>query len=150
MKIQIDNIAKVFLLISIIVFILSLTQNTYCTSSSDFCDDSPGWLVLLIGIIGVFVGGACLSWLANPFILVSWIIFKDIKYSFIFSLLAVISSGSFLLFNQVIVDEAGNYAEITSYKIGYWLWFSSMIIMLIGNIVRLLPKVLNKTKKISM
>jgi hypothetical protein len=150
MKIQLDNIAKVFLLISIIVFILSLTQNTYCTSSSNSSDELPGWFALLIGIIGVCFGGACLSWLANPFILVSWIIVKNVKYSFIFSLLAAISSGSFLLFNKVIVDEAGNYAEITNYKIGYWLWLSSMIIMLIGNIVRLLLKVSNKTNKISI
>jgi hypothetical protein len=150
MKIQRDNIAKVFLLISIIVFIISLTQNTYCTSSKNSSDDLSGWFVLLIGIIGVFAGGACLSWLANPFILVSWIIVKKTKYSFAFSLLAVICSSSFLLFDKIVVDEAGHYANITHYNIGYWLWLSSMIVMLIGNVVRLLLKVLNKTKKISM
>jgi len=138
MKIKTENIAKVFLLISIIIFIVSLTQNAYCTSNSISCGDSPGWLVLSVGILGVVFGGACLTWLANPFILLSWIIFKKVKYSFIFSLLAFIFSGSFLFFDKIISDEAGNYSKIIHYHTGYWLWFSSMIVMLIGNIFRFL------------
>jgi hypothetical protein len=139
MKIQANNIAKFLLHVSIIVFVISLTQNTYCTSSGS-CEDSPGWLVLLIGTVGVIFGGACLSWLANPFIIFSWIFFKKIKYSFIFSLLAVIDSASFLLFSKIISDEAGNYSEIIHHHTGYWLWLSSMFVMLMGNIIRLLNK----------
>jgi len=147
MKIRTNDISKVFLSVSIIIFIISLTQDAYCTSNSSSCDDSPGWLVLLIGTIGVIFGGACVSWLANPFILLSWIIFKKVKYSFVCSLLAVIFSASFLLFNKIVSDEAGNYSEIVHYHTGYWLWFSSMIVMLMGNIIRLSNE-LSKIRKV--
>ena len=40
---------------------------------------------------------------------------------------------SFLFFSQIISDEAGNYSKITSYKLGYWLWVLSSLIMFAGN-----------------
>ncbi len=42
---------------------------------------------------------------------------------------------SFLLFDEVISDEAGNYSPITQYKLGYWLWVVSSLTMLIGSLL---------------
>jgi hypothetical protein len=140
MKKQFDNMAKFFLCMSIVLFAISLTQKAFCIGNTS-CDDTlPGWLDLLFGAIGVLLGGVYLSWLANPFIFLSWIFLKRIKYSLAFSLLAVITSGSFLLFSEIKNFETGDYDKITHYHTGYWIWLSSMVVMLTGNIIRLLNK----------
>ena len=56
------------------------------------------------------------------------------KLSLPLSLITTIISVSFLFFKEIMINEAGHFGEITGYKLGYWLWISSMIIMLIGNI----------------
>lgn len=80
-------------------------------------------------------GGSGLVWFANPFILVSWIsLFKDVKTSIIFGLLASVFSLSFILFKKVISSEAPAYSTITEYKLGYWLWTISICLFTIGAI----------------
>ena len=131
----IDNKKKLknsILLISISVFIFSLTQKCFCTASN--CGDSI--VVLLFGFLGITTGGAAITWIANPALLISWIfIKKDLKKSLIASIVASTFAVSFLFFESVISDEAGHYSKIINYKIGYWLWLSSCLIMLIGNII---------------
>jgi hypothetical protein len=137
MKILTGNSIRISLWISIIAFAISLTQKTLCTESSISCNDNfGGWFYLLFGIFGIIGGGAYFTWLANPFIFLSWIFYKNNQYSLTFSFLAAIGSGSFLLFKEMPDVEMGG--EITHYHMGYWLWLSSMTIMLIGNTIRLL------------
>ena len=49
------------------------------------------------------------------------------------SILSTILAVSFLLFNKIIVDDSG-LREILNYKAGYWLWLTSSLVMLLGNL----------------
>ncbi len=116
-------------LFSIALFAISLTQKCYCTTST--CGDSI--IVVLIGWLGLFSGGATLTWLANPFLVMSWILLeKNLKASMLFSVLAGLLSLAFLMFDGIVDTEAGHVREIVSYKSGYWLWLSSCWVMLVG------------------
>ena len=73
-------------------------------------------------------------WLANPILFFSWIKFKNKpKTSLVSSIITLILMLSFLLFDEVVNNEAGVPEKITSIKLGYWLWVSSAFIMVIGN-----------------
>lgn len=135
------------------LLLFALNQPCYCTGD---CLNSV--LVLLLGWAGTFVElgamlswvlerlhgntpawpadlGATLTWLANPLLCCSWITLKDQpKWSARLSLLATALSLSFLLFDQVIADEAGHYRQITGYGPGYWLWVSGCLVMLAGSV----------------
>jgi len=125
---------KIFLLLSIGVFIISLTQKSFCTNSN-VCRYFSGFLSLIFGWLGVFILHIpTFPWLANPLLLVSWILFrKKPKVSFILSIVAFILMLSFLLVDEIITNEAGTKSKVVSYELGYWLWLLSSFIMLIGN-----------------
>ncbi|MEO1051405.1 MAG: hypothetical protein AAFX87_12320 [Bacteroidota bacterium] len=55
--------------------------------------------------------------------------------SLILCLLSTLIALSFMLFDEIIDDEAGHYRKITGYELGYWLWISSNAVMLLGNIL---------------
>ncbi len=127
------------LIISIVFFLAALSQKVYCSDGD--CGYLGGGLAALIsGIFGVLAGGACLTWFANPIILVSWITSQKPKISIIFSLLALIIGISFSFFDEIIINEAGHYGEITGYRAGYYLWVLSFMSMVVGNILRLKNK----------
>jgi hypothetical protein len=131
LKRSLFNRDRTILILSIGLFICSLTQPSYCTTTG--CGDSIA--VFISGAIGFLLGGAALTWLANPLLFISWfLINRKPKLSLITSLTATLIALSFLLFKQVINDEAGNYSNIISYKPGYWLWLSSSIAMFGGNL----------------
>jgi len=137
------QVSRLFLICSIGLFVMSLTQPAYSAGRST----APGWLILLVGIFGPFTGGAGLSWLANPFLILSWLTFVEKKVTFLFSFLAVIASSSFLLFTQIMVDEGGGYGPITDRHLGYWLWLFSTIVMLAGNGIGLIDLYFHKPCK---
>ena len=128
---------KILLILSLSLYFVSLTQDGFAINNDYVKGDSPGFLYVLIGGFGLIFGGAGLSWLANPFIMLSWFFsfFKKDIISLAFSVLAVIASCSFLLFDEIIKDEAGNYGQITDYLLGYWLWIGSCILMLVRNLL---------------
>ena len=129
------KLRKLFLVSSIILFLLSLTQKSYCTTST--CGDSI--MVFLLGWAAVMSGGAGLSWLANPLLFASWITLrKNLKTSMFASVFATLLSLSFLLVDSVPDNEAGQKHQIISYKPGYWLWATSSICMLAGTFVLML------------
>ncbi len=131
------HLKLLILVLSLSLFIASLTQKCYCTSNS--CGDSLA--ALLVGIFGVFTGGAGLTWLANPLLFAAWIFWKeDLRFSLWASTVATAVSLSFLSFDTIMVDEAGHYSKIISYQAGYWLWVSSSMTMLLGNLFIRLKK----------
>jgi hypothetical protein len=118
--------------ISIGLYILSLTQDGYCSSGD--CHSSA--MIVLVGILGFFMCPACLSWLANPVLIVSWIALKHkSKASLITSAFASFLSISFLFFDKIVDDESGSLDAITALKSGYWLWMLSCVSMLVGNLI---------------
>lgn len=131
-----NRLYKYLLIFSLLLYLISLTQDTYSVNNEYVPGNSPGFLLVLTGWLGVFFGGADLCWLANPFIVFSWIFAfsKKEKLSFVFSTLAVIASCSFFLFDEILANEAGQYGKITNLHIGYYLWTASCIAMFIGNL----------------
>ncbi len=125
------NYRRVALLLSIGLFVIALTQKSYCTTQS--CGDSLA--VFISGVAGIFFGGAGLCWLANPLVFFSWLFIKKNKASLLLSSISFLIAISFLFFDEIIVTEAGHYAEITEYRLGYWLWISSILVMIIGNLL---------------
>jgi len=121
---------RIVLIVSIALFVASLTQKCYCTTS--YCGDS--FFIFLFGPLGFYLSLAGATWLANPLLITSWIkVSKEPKLSFWTSLLAATISLSFLLFKNVMDNENGDLREIVSYSLGYWLWLASCLSMLIGN-----------------
>jgi len=109
----------------------------YCTTNQ--CGDSI--VVFLMGWLGVLYGGAALTWLANPLLIIGWILtYRNSKYALAVSLFATLICLSFLLFDQIISNEAGHYHPIISYQSGYWLWLSSAAIMFLCHVSLFLLK----------
>ena len=131
-----DKISNYLLLLSIVLFIIACTQKCYCTDN-DCGEYGSGMVVLIIGAFGIFSGGACLAWLANPLILLAWVTAKSPKFSLILSIIALTIGISFLFFDEIIRDEAGHYGKITGYKAGYYLWNLSFISMIVRNYLKL-------------
>jgi hypothetical protein len=126
------TIEQGILLLSVFTYSISLTQECYCFTGS--CGSS--FMALIMGMIGLIFGSANLAWLANPCLFISWFSWKkNNRKSLLASIGALVLMIYFLFFKEIISDEAGNYSEIVSYGLGYWLWIFSACIMLIGNII---------------
>ena len=123
---------KITIYISVIFFIISLTQKSFETIVGP---KSRGVMDFLVGWMGVIMlHPPALVWLANPILILSWVVNKrHKKVSFIFSVASLIIMLSFLLFDKIMVNESGALSKITSIKLGYWLWVSSAFIMVLGN-----------------
>jgi tetratricopeptide (TPR) repeat protein len=126
-----------FIKISIFIFIISLTQTAFCKDQGLDC--WPGLLVFIMGPIAVFTGGpAGYAWFANPFLFLSWVFYKDNKRSLVFSICATIM-GFYFFFCEGINTSEGipsiEGSRIYEYSLGYWLWVSSMVIMVFGNLI---------------
>ncbi|MDR1959786.1 MAG: hypothetical protein LBQ54_12210 [Planctomycetaceae bacterium] len=120
---------------SIILFLLSLIQPAFIVKSGGM---PFGFFLLLFGWLGALMGGVGISWLANPLILVSWVTAGVPRLSFVLSLLAVLFAASFLMFDEIIINEGGGMGKIIGYYSGYWFWLFSMLVMLAGNTIRLI------------
>lgn len=147
-----SKIIKLTIILSATFYISSLTQTAYCTT-----DCKSSLMVLLVGLLGIFkeMGeitnfimdkinghessisnelGATFTWLANPLIIFSLIIFQRSKRTALtLSIISTILILSFMAFDKVIADEAGHYNKVTELNLGYWLWLFSSVIILIGS-----------------
>lgn len=156
MKIN-KTIAWVTFSLSILVFLISLTQTAYYAGS-----DANSLYIFLCGLIGtvvelssiaawiqdIFTGtatyfnqdiGATFTWLANPIYISSLILlFKSPKKALYFSLLGAAIMFSFSLFSKILINENGKYAFIESLGMGYWLWLTSQLTITLGSITALL------------
>ena len=112
--------ARVSLMLSVILFAASLTQEAFCVSG--ICSDWPGWSILLFGALGHA------SWFANPLLGFSWLatLFSRRLPALILALAALALAGSFLFETAVVINEAGMSNPVTGLREGYWLWLASM------------------------
>ncbi len=125
---------KIFLFLSVGVYIISLTQKGFCINGEP-CRYFSGFLDLIFGWLGVFMLHIpAFPWLANLFLFVSWSCSKKKpKASFILSVIAFILMISFLLVDEIISNEAGTKSKVVFYGLGYWLWVLSSLVMFLGN-----------------
>ena len=130
-----QRIRQITLILSISLFAFSLTQKCFCITAE--CVDS--YIALFAGFFGFFgeTWLVNLTWLANPILFMTWILMlqntRHKKLQLTGSILSTILAVSFLLFNKIIVDDSG-LREILNYKAGYWLWLTSSLVMLLGNL----------------
>ena len=112
--------ARVSLMLSVILFAASLTQEAFCVSG--ICSDWPGWSILLFGALGHA------SWFANPLLGFSWLatLFSRRLPALILALAALALAGSFLFETAVVINETGMSNPVTGLREGYWLWLASM------------------------
>ena len=115
---------------SFVIFFISCFSKCFCTAT--FCADSfqallSGWLVVM--------SGAGVAWLANPLLLITWILLlRNNKFALLLSIFATLLSLSFLGIDEVPINEAGGIEKIIKIEIGYWLWLFSCLITFIGSI----------------
>jgi len=126
-----SKLKTVILILTAGFFGFSLFNIAFCTTNG--CRTS--FEAFLIGWLAMLTGGAAISWLANPFLIISFILLtKNKKYAWIFGLTASVFSLLFLKFNAIIANEAGHFYSITKIGIGYWLWLSSCLTAFIGGL----------------
>ncbi|MFD0793152.1 hypothetical protein ACFQZX_05955 [Mucilaginibacter litoreus] len=116
--------------VSCFLYLISLTQNAFCTE----LDCIKSFWCLIGGCFSFLLGGAAITWFANPLIFLSWYYLnKNIKASLYISFAASVMCLSFLLFfKRVMINEAGQYSIIIFNGFGYWLWVTSALTMVIG------------------
>ncbi len=125
---------KYFLIISLILFSISLTQIAFY-QSIDCAEEAEGWVALIYGWGGIFNGSLiCLSWLANPALIVSWFTIKKTNISFTFSILALFFCSFFYIY-EILTNEL----KITHF-VGCYLWTLSALIMFLGNLYLITKK----------
>ncbi len=123
---------KTALGVSIGLMLFALTQEAYCTAEG--CMHSM--MAFIFGIFGMFIGGnETLAWFANPLLILAWLFIKYRKVSFLLSLSSTLIAVSFLMFDEVVITEAGHSSMITRYTLGYWLWIGSHAVMVLGNVL---------------
>lgn len=67
--------SRLFTAASILLFLISLTQDGYRTDASNPRAWSPAIGLLLVGCLGIFDG--IVAWLANPTLLATWILTRS-------------------------------------------------------------------------
>lgn len=114
-------------------FIVSLTTDAFCTSTE--CVSSIG--ALSFGWLGLVVGSSNFSWLANIALAASWFTLrKNLKQTKILAASGILLAAWPLFTLELAVDEAGSPRQIHSFKAGYLLWILSIVIVLIGAILK--------------
>lgn len=127
-----STLKSLVLILGIGLLILSLFKISFCTING--CRSSIE--TFLIGGLAMFGGGASITWLANPFLIVAWVLLlKNKKSAWLVSLIALGLSITFLCFNEVIENEAGQYNPILKVRLGYWLWVASCAVTFIGSLL---------------
>ncbi len=129
MNISSKTVRKSTLLFSIILFLLSLMFDSFCTA--DGC--MPSILAFVLGVLGL-----PLIWLSNPLLLASWITIKRRPaVSLILGIGALLLSISFMFVDEIKDFETGEVEVIIDYKLGYWIWVLSSVPIIVGNLVQL-------------
>lgn len=115
--------------LSMLLFLLSLTQKAYCTATH--CADSI--MTFLLGWAALASGAAGLTWLANPLLILSWWLwYRHTRAALLCSTGALLLAFSFLLFHSVPANESGQQQQVMAYRAGYWLWLGSMVLSWLG------------------
>src|SRR5262249_32211982 len=123
----------VLLAISCILFVTSLFNEGYSDDRGG--RPAPALLLFLIGWLGVFLG--FIAWLANPLLLMGWILLavRRRRSAAACAFAAAVCAGSFLFCKPIVSDDAGHRSRITGYGLGYWLWLASAAVLLAASLV---------------
>ncbi len=120
-------------LISVLVFLFSLTQTAFTTENfNGDLTQTKSLHVFLGGGFAILGGGLAewIIWMANPLYFTSMFLFLYKKKSAVkLSLAALLLALSFSMWSEILASESGYEAEIVSKNAGYWLWIISLSIV---------------------
>ena len=134
---KINKIKTYVSLISLTVFIVSLTQTALTYNDFDGQKIHSSLSLLFMGGLAILGGGLLewFIWLANPlYVLALIFFFKSNKTSRVVSIVATFLALSFTTWKDILAAENGRTATIESLNLGYWLWVLSLTILSIGTI----------------
>lgn len=126
----------IFLILSIALYLTSLTQVCYVHADTRPGDGLLGIVALLFG--WGLIPGEGVAWLANPLLWGAWLTSLMPFTRWLTVTIAAVALGfslSFLLVHEMMANEGGSRAAVTGYGPGYWLWIVSIVCALIGAIV---------------
>ena len=129
-----SSVSRSLVLLSAVLYAVSLTQNSFCVPSG--CTGWRGWGVLLFGWLEPLVGLAqvgpfvAFSWYANLCVGAAWLLAftSNRRLALGFAAAGLLLGSAFLLGKVVLVSEGGVPYQITGYAAGYWLWVSSLAV----------------------
>ena len=138
-----DKIKVYIILISITIFIISLTQNALTYSDYYYKDniryEHIGYMhscyLFFVGSIAI-LGGELFEWLvwwANPLYFFGLVFFyKSNEKSKKISLTATIIALSFSMWDKLFSNYTGSEAIIETLNSGYWLWVTAITVSSVG------------------
>ncbi|MBH8559087.1 hypothetical protein [Hymenobacter negativus] len=129
-----EIIRRLAVVISIAIFAMSLSHYAYCTLADKNGECTRAMSLLLVGGLGIFMGElASILWVANLTLLATWVlVFISPRFTPISSMATLLLMLLFLVFDKVLVNEAGGKSTIVSHGTGYWLWVLSAAVMVAG------------------
>jgi hypothetical protein len=88
--------------------------------------------------LGLFASATSWAWLANPILFWAWAALAvgekiSSLAALALSLVALVIAISFLFQREIMTNEAGILLPITGYRIGYWIWLSSIAVCGFGS-----------------
>ncbi|AYB33937.1 hypothetical protein [Chryseolinea soli] len=123
------------ILLSLALYILSLTQTALTYDDFDGRKTHSSLSVLLMGALAILGGGFLewIVWLANPLYLFGLLAFaRSAKASKKVSMAATLLAFSFVMWQRILAAESGRTAPIKSLNFGYWLWLMSLATLTFG------------------
>jgi hypothetical protein len=130
------NIKTQILFLSVFLFAISLTQDAI--SFANESQSHSSLLMLVFGALAILGGGFSewLIWLANPIYFFSlFLMYQEDKKSIFFAWISFALAFSFSFWKEILNNEAGSMAIISSLNTGYYLWVGSMLVLGIGGLV---------------
>lgn len=153
---------KKILLLSVLLFLISLVVPAFSYHGTqptrDYCYGwltlALGWFPAIFGLVGSPQGQfeyiGTISWLANPLLMTAWIgiLIKSRLMSMFSGIAALCLSCLFFLTHNIPIPDNQSMTNV-SVSIGYFLWISSMVCVLIAA-SRLDPLLTQKMRKMVM
>jgi hypothetical protein len=114
---------------AVVVYVAALAQDeVFCVAGK--CDDWPGYMVLLLGILATGDDPGSMAWFANPAVFIAWITILMGRRipAVVLSGAALALAAAFMLAKTIVTNEGGIANPVTGLRLGYWLWLSSLAI----------------------
>lgn len=117
------------IILSLLIFLTATFQECYIVNGEGTVG-SFGLIALLLGWMNASL--SFITWFANPFYFISiFLIILNKKAAKITASISLLLALSFLIINEVVINEAGTVKEVDKYLLGYWLWVLSITIVFV-------------------
>ncbi|WP_426481952.1 hypothetical protein [Chryseobacterium sp. R2ACT005] len=144
------DVGKRILLISILIFVLSLCLIAFKVEDMGEIKDYKSFEVFLLGPISFLGGGIfeLLIWTANGWFFISALFCykKSPLLSLIFGLVSFLTAGSFFFWKEILAAENGRMGKIYSLEMGYFLWIASILFLVLGSFYLIIKSKFNENE----